>query len=116
MTVIRPITDVYSSNARALRRGVEKPNVSSGLKDERKLRQQPKMLNMSLNDRRRSSRFETRADPPSNEGGMPAGFIAQVLGQVLTTNDAEKARRARAAREYARSGRAQRAVTFIRWV
>ena len=115
MTVIRPITDVYSRGARALRRGVEKPNLSSELKDERHPRHKPMMLNMSLNDRRRSSRFETRSDPPPNEGGAPAGFIAQVLGQVLATHGADRARRARAMREYANSARGKRESKFLRW-
>lgn len=57
------------------------------------------------------SRSETNVPPGSAGNGIPASFVAQILGQVLATDGADAAL---AARAYARTPRGA-GSQFIRW-
>jgi hypothetical protein len=57
------------------------------------------------------SRSETNSPPVSTSNGIPASFVAQILGQVLATDGADAAL---AVRAYARPQHGA-GSQFIRW-
>jgi hypothetical protein len=101
MKIVSTVTAIAPlSRAGSLRR-VEKISPSNGLKrDVRRGQRRGPDVRYAF-DTLRVSRFETRCENDASENGMPAGFIAQVIGQCLetTSSDPVAARRAYAQAE-----------------
>jgi hypothetical protein len=111
MKVVGPVFDVYTPARDPFRRKVEKASVSSRLKEEKGRSTRSARMNGPQKRDVRASRSETPPPDDAPTNGMPAGFIAQILGQVLATKRPDATV---AARAYARSARSARS-RFIRW-
>jgi hypothetical protein len=62
---------------------VEKPNASSGLNKETRRKTDLHLVNARTKTARETSHFETHCHAGPLQTGVPASFIAQVLGQFL---------------------------------
>jgi hypothetical protein len=99
-----------TGRALTLRR-VEKSGGSSGLHEKHE-RRAGRTLTYSGRDRRAgTSRIDTGSSRGQARNGMPAGFVAQVLGQVLETKPENPML---ATRVYARSARTPKDGRLIR--
>jgi hypothetical protein len=101
MKIVSTLTAIApASRAGSLRR-VEKISPSNGLKRDVRRGQRRGQNIPGAFATLGVSRFETRCENDTSENGMPAGFIAQVIGQCLETpsSDPVVARRAYAQAE-----------------
>lgn len=112
MKSVGPIIEIYAGARPEPRRRVEKASISSGLEDQRHRRGGPAILNAPITPSSRESRFETNSTVGSLGEGIPAGFIAQILGQVLLTKRPDPASGLRA---YARAESDPGDLRLIRW-
>jgi hypothetical protein len=93
------------------RRRVEKPHEAKGLPAEARAQTMPRFGGFERRARARESRIETGLASNAGTNGMPSGFIAQVLGQILAPPVSD---RVMAERAYARSKRACRQARLVR--
>ena len=95
--------DFYAPARLATHRRVEKPNALSNLREDGRRESPRAMRNSERRANGRASHLETRLSADREPTGIQAGFVAQVLGQILgTAQDGMSA-----ARAYARSPRAR---------
>jgi len=92
-------------------RCVEKSGGSSSLHGKHERRATRTLTHSARGSRAGLSRFDTDNSPAPARNGMPAGFVAQVLGQVLETKPQSPML---AARIYARSARNPKDARLIR--
>jgi hypothetical protein len=112
MTSVGPTVEIYAAPRSESRRRVEKANMSSRLEDDRRRAGGPAMLNGAVKVSASPSRIETISSTNSLVEGIPTGFIAQILGQILVTKRADLASSLRA---YERTERDLKDMRFIRW-
>ena len=107
------VLEIYGPSRIFPPRRVEKPNGSNRLDSENRHGNLPAMMNPRAEAPRKSSRFETHAEPCNLRNGTSSAFVAQILGQILETDTPEKPAVARA---YARQSRDPRNIRLIRIV
>ena len=112
MSPVGPVIEIYASAGSRGSRRVEKTNISSRLADEQRRANRSAIVNPPVKPKPEASHFETHCCGGPLANGIPAGFIAQILGQVLATNKADAARRAQA---YAQSECDPAEMRLIRW-
>ena len=78
-------SDIYTPARAPARWRVQKLNASSHLGGETRRPNAPAILNPPLATAPEASHFETSTRAAPTRNGMPATFIAQVLGQILET-------------------------------
>jgi hypothetical protein len=112
MKSVGPIIDVYAAARGEIRRKVEKPNASNTMYDERETARGTKPVNGTFAQKQAASRTETTAPQNALVNSVPSSFIAQVLGQILTT---KKSDAAAATRAYESVEQGEPEKRFIRW-
>jgi hypothetical protein len=113
MKPVDPIIEIYPFTRPQPSRPVEKPSQSSSLEEDRQRAARPTILNARIKPQAKPSRCETSSSVAPSTEGIPTGFIAQILGQVLATKKPDVARRARA---YEEAGRDRAEIRPIGWV
>jgi hypothetical protein len=113
MKLVDPVIEIYAGTRTQPWWRVEKPNGASRLDEERRRAAGPTILNARTKPQAKPSRSETPSPVTPSTEGIPASFIAQILGQVLATKKADAARCARA---YEEAGRDPAEIRPIGWV
>jgi hypothetical protein len=113
MTSLDPVIEIYAGTRPQPWWRVEKPNGSSRLDEERRRAAGPTILNARALPQAKPSRSETASQVTASTEGIPTGFMAQILGQVLATKTADAARRVRA---YQEAGRDRAEIRPLGWV
>ena len=101
----------YATGRALVVRRVEKSGGSSSLHGRHERRAGRALTHSARGSRAGLSRFDTDNAPSPARNGMQAGFVAQVLGQVLEANPESPML---AARVYARSARSPKDGRLIR--
>jgi hypothetical protein len=89
-------TNIYGPRRLYSPRRVEKPHGTGTLGDKKPGNAGPAMLNARPSAKPQACHFETGVFGGTLKTGVPAEFIAQILGQILETNRADPTAAARA--------------------
>jgi hypothetical protein len=111
MKAAASLSGIYTPSRFSPHRKVEKVSAPSCLHGENAERGSSSRMNAKTARMARLSHSGTQIVNGAAPNGMPAGFVAQILGQVLSTNRADMRSAARAYTDPQRRGKTR----FIRW-